>query len=211
MSSGSVCVLPSYIIVVGDVLFVSFFGMIVDRIFIRCLGSCFASASRFSSDCFFASLICFLNFFLCCVCLRLFSCVGLSSLFWCSWCCLLICFLNLGVYQCFLFFFGLFSYVSIVCWIAFCMLWKCCVVVVFGSDSVSVLVIAVSVSVRMVDLCFSYWVVVSVFCVFVFLGVGLCMMVHVGRWSVMGGEMVPAVIAASVSVVKVQSMRVAVL
>ena len=94
------------------------------------------------------------------------------------------------------------------CWIAFCMLWKCCDVVVFGCDSVRVLVMAVSVSIRIVVLCLLYWVFVSDFCVFVFLGVGLCMMVQVGRWSVMGGEMVPAVMSVSVIVVRVLSIRV---
>ena len=91
------------------------------------------------------------------------------------------------------------------------MLWKCRDVVVFWFASLSVLVMAVSMSVRMVDLCLLYWAVVSTFCLFIFLGVGLCMMVYVGRWSVMGGDIVPAVISVSVIVVRVLSMRVEVL
>ena len=70
---------------------------------------------------------------------------------------------------------------------------------------------AVSMSIRMVSLCLLYWAVVSVFVVFIFRGVGLCMMVHVGKWSVMGGDIVPAVISVSVIVVRVLSMRVDVL
>ena len=74
----------------------------------------------------------------------------------------------------------------------------------------SVLVIAVSALVSMSCLFLLYCAVVNVLFVFVWRGVGLCMMVQVGRWSVIGGEMVPAVISASVSVVRVLSMRVAV-
>ena len=205
------CVWFSYVRIVGDVRLVFFFGMIVFRIFIRCFGSCFASSSRFSSDCFFACRIWFFSLFLYRVCFCLFSGVGLSSLCWCSWCCLCICRLNFVVHQRFLRFLGLFSFVPIVCWIAFCILWKCCDVVVCGFASFRALVMAVSMSIRMVSLCLLYWAVVSVFVVFIFRGVGLCMMVHVGKWSAMGGDIVSAVISVSVIVVRVLSMKVDVL
>ena len=70
-----------HVSVVGDVLWVFFFGMVVFKIFIRCFGSCFASFSRRSSDCFFFSFIRFFSFFLFFACFRLFSGVGFSSLF----------------------------------------------------------------------------------------------------------------------------------
>ena len=60
-------------------------------------------------------------------------------------------------------------------------------------------------------LCLLYAAVVSVFCVCCFLFAALWKIVHVGRWSDIGGEIVPAVVSVSVRVVRVQSMRVAVL
>ena len=99
-----------------------FLGITVFSIFIRCLGSCFAVSSRSVSDCFFASVILLLSFFLYCLCFCLFSGVGFSSLSLYSWCCFCICRLNLGVIQWFLRRFCFLSYVSIVLWIAICML-----------------------------------------------------------------------------------------
>jgi len=82
---------------------------------------------------------------------------------------------------------------------------------VFGFDSVKILSMAVSMSIMMVDLFLLYCAVVSVLSALIFLGVCLCMIVYVGRWSVMGGDIVPAVMSVSMIVVRVLSMRVAVL
>jgi hypothetical protein len=65
---------------------------------------------------------------------------------------------------------------------------------------------------RIAALCLMYLYVESVFCAFLtFLGVSLRKIVRVGRWSVMGGEIVPAMVCVAVRVVSVGSMSVGVL
>lgn len=177
MSCGFVCVLFSYISVVGDVLLVCFFGMIVLRIFVCCFGSCFESSSCFASESLLSSVIFFLSFFLYCLCFCMLFCVGLLNLFSCSSCCFCIFRLYRGAHHVFLRFPGVFSYFSIVRCIATCMFMKCSDVVVCGLASVMAFSIAVSVSCMMVLFCSLYLAVDSDLFLFVFLGMGLCRMV----------------------------------
>ena len=70
--------------------------------------------------------------------------------------------------------------------------------------------IAVIVCLRICRLFFSYLAVESDFCECCLFMTGEWMMVHVGVWSVRGGDIMPAVMLCSVAVVSVTSMRVAV-
>ena len=71
-------------------------------------------------------------------------------------------------------------------------------------------VIAVVTCLRICRLFFSYLAVESDFCACCLLVIGVWMIVHVGIWSVSGGDIMPAVMLWSVAVVSVTSMSVAV-
>ena len=71
-------------------------------------------------------------------------------------------------------------------------------------------VIAVVTCLRIFCLFFSYLAMERDFCVCCLLVICVWITVHVGMWSVSGGDMVPAVMLCSVAVVSVTSMSVAV-
>ena len=103
---------------------------------------------------------------------------------------------------------GVFSYRSIVRCIAVWILIRCCSVVVFSSVLSCVLMISELAWLSMSCLCLVYLPSESIFWVSCRRrGIGFWKIVYVGRWSVIGGEMVSAVIAVWVSVVRVTSMR----
>ena len=84
-------------------------------------------------------------------------------------------------------------------------------VAVFAVVLAIVSVIAAVACLRICCLLLSYRAVESDFCVCCLLMIGVWMIVHVGVWSVKGGDIMPAVMLWSVAVVSVTSMSVAVL
>ena len=195
----------------GEVLDWLLEGMIDFRTLACSFGLSFVSWSLVVSECFLAAVISFLSLFLYFLCALMFWGVGFASLVLCSLCWCRICRLYFGLHHPFLRGFGVFSYFSMVVWMACWMCWKSSGVVALGC-ALCVFVIVVFMSLRIALLCFIYLRVERIFLVFLdFLGVCLWKMVRVGRWSDSGGEMVPAVTCVSVRVVRVGSMSVAVL
>ena len=102
---------------------------------------------------------------------------------------------------------GCFSCCSTVCCIAVWMLFKCWSVVVCSLVLICAVMMAVRICLRMRSFCLSYLFLESILWFGCFrLGILSWKIVYVGKWSVIGGEMVPAVVAVSVSVVSVGSI-----
>ena len=196
------------VIVVGDVLDVALDGRIVFMIFACCFGSFFVFSSLSVIVCL---LVCFMSLwslFLYCLCFLMLSGVGLCNRSSYSLCCFLILRLYLGSHHVFRRGLGVFSYFSIVCLSDCCMCSNCsevvrCVLVCIA------FVIAVCASVMIVFLSLVYLFMVSVLVLFVCcVIVGVEKIVYTLRWSVIGGEMVPAVAFVCESDVSITSMRV---
>ena len=134
--------------------------------------------------------------------------VGLCIRMLCSACCFCILRLILGSHHASRRGLGFASWCAIVSFRACWMFSKCCEVV-RGRVWFCACVIAALASAMMVSLCLLYLLIDSVFVLSCFCACILVLkMEYVARWSVMGGEMVPAVVAVWVSVVSVMSMRV---
>ena len=121
ISFGSVCVLFSYISVVGDVLVLLLSDMIVSSIFACCLGSFFVYSICFVMWSRFAFCIAFFTLFMYVLCFWMFSYVGFVMLRLCSLCCCFIIRFVLVSHHAFRLGLGIFSCSSITVWIAFCM------------------------------------------------------------------------------------------
>ena len=138
--------------IVGDVLGAPFDGSIVLRIFDCCFGLLLLFSSCSVMFFLFASLIFLFSLFLYIECCCIFCSVGDLILLSCSLCCFLICRLYLGVIHVFCVL-GIFSYFSIVSWIARWMSLKCSDVVVVCVILFCVFISAVLMSVSMFSFC----------------------------------------------------------
>ena len=135
MSTGSVYVLFSYMIVVGDVRCCDLDGRMDLRIFACSSGLFLLSSNCCFRCCFFAVLMSLLSLFLCFAWFAMFSGVGFVMRFWNSVCCFLICFFSCGLHHGFLGRLGLISYFSTTCCIACWICSSCCVVEGWGGDN----------------------------------------------------------------------------
>ena len=142
----------------------------------------------------------------------MFSSVGFVMLRLCSLCCCFIIRFVLVSHHAFRLGLGIFSCVSIIVWIVFCMLMKCLSVAVYSCVLFMICVILFSICGIIMCFLLLYCVVDSVGFVFCFvLLTAVWNMVSVGRWSDMGGDTVPAVVGMCVSVVSVGSISECVL
>ena len=195
--------------IVGDVLALLLDGMSVLSMLACSLRSCFVCSSFCIMCCRLVCLIIRFSLFLYSVCCLVLCGEGFFFRFWCSSCCLLICRLNFVVHHgCLRRVVG-FSCRSMVCWMAVWMLLKCCEVAVYVVVLSCAVMMAAWISGRMVALCFVYLRADSVALVLVCsLFTFSWNIVYMGRWSDIGGDMVPAVTDVCVSVVKTTSMSV---
>ena len=159
ISVGSVYVVFSYLIDVGDCLGALLDGIRLFRTFACCFGFFFVCSSWLVICCFLACLISVFSLFLKRACFWMLISVGYLIFCSCSLCCFLIFRLIVGLHHGFLGGFGIFSYCSIVCEQYNCMLLSCSFVLSVVSRSS---VIRFLMAVKMVSFFFSYWCIVSV-------------------------------------------------
>ena len=175
---------------VGEVRGLEVEGMTDFRIFACCFGSCLVSSRLVFSFSRLAVRMSLLSLFLYCECFFMLSVVGFRFLIRCSLCWCRICRLYVGVIQAFCRV-GVRSKCSMEVRKVVWMLWRRVDVVVFGC--MLMFAISVLICVRIVCLWLLYLFIESVFWLLCcFRGVGVWRIVRVGRWSVIGGEMVPA-------------------
>ena len=196
----------------GDALACWLLGISVFSISACALGSFAASSICCRIWSFFACFIFFLSLFLYLLCACMFLCVGYLRFLSCSICCFFIILFSLASHHLFLLIFGFRSCCSTIFLIACCMRSKLRAVVCCCAPCRSLRRISSSISWRIFFLFLWYLCFVSVFSLVVFSrGAVVRMIAYVGRWSDSGGDMVPAVICALVSVVSIGSMSVCVL
>ena len=181
--------------------------MIAASMFACCFGSFFVCSIRFVKCVRFFSCICFLSLFLYCLCAVMLCCVGCFVLRSCSLCCFLMHFFVSLSHHAFRLGFGICSCCSMIWVIVFCMFCKCLSVVVYSCVLVMFCVMVCVICGMMLCLLLLYCAVESVGCACVcFLLSFEWKIVYVGRWSDIGGAIVPAVTCVSVIVVSTWSI-----